>query len=139
MREDYQARFFAAQSYAALGRMAEAEAAYRRAYAVAEDHLALNPDDPRAATMCAVALCRTGQPERGLACAEQAVAVDPEDAGVRYNVACLYALEGQVDDAIANLEAAFQHGFGNMEWIAHDPDLDGVRGDPRFQALLNVR
>jgi serine/threonine protein kinase/Flp pilus assembly protein TadD len=139
VREDYQARFFAAQSYMALGRAAEAEAAYRRAYAVAEDHLTLNPDDPRAATMCAVALCRTGQPEKGLACAEQAVAVDPEDAGVRYNVACLYALEGKVDEAITNLEEAFRHGFGNKEWIVHDPDLEGLRGEPRFQALLTAK
>jgi tetratricopeptide (TPR) repeat protein len=138
VREDYQARFFAAQSYVAMGRAAEAEAAYRRAYAVAEDHLTLNPDDPRAATMCAVALCRTGQPEKGLACAEQAVAIDPEDAGVRYNVACLYSLEGKVDEAITNLEEAFRHGFGNQEWIAHDPDLDGLRGDPRFQALVSA-
>jgi len=139
VREDYQARFFAAQSYVALGRTAEAEAAYRRAYAVAEDHLALNPDDPRAATMCAVALCRTGQPEKGLACAEQAVAIDPEDAGVRYNVACLYSLEGKVEEAITSLEEAFRHGFGNVEWIAHDPDLEGLRGDPRFQALLTAK
>jgi serine/threonine protein kinase/tetratricopeptide (TPR) repeat protein len=139
VREDYQARFFAAQSYVALGRAAEAEAAYRRAYAVAEDHLTLNPDDPRAATMCAVALCRTGQPEKGLACAEQAVAIDPEDAGVRYNVACLYALEGKLEEAITSLEEAFRHGFGNAEWIAHDPDLDSLRGDPRFQALLTAK
>jgi serine/threonine protein kinase/Flp pilus assembly protein TadD len=139
VREDYQARFFAAQSYVAMGRAAEAEAAYRRAYAVAEDHLALNPDDPRAATMCAVALCRTGQPEKGLACAEQAVAIDPEDAGVRYNVACLYALEGKVEEAITSLEEAFRHGFGNVEWISHDPDLESLRGDPRFQALLTAK
>jgi len=138
VREDYQARFFAAQSYAALGRAAEAEAAYRRAYQVAEDHLALNPDDPRAFTMCAVALCRTGQPERGLECAQRAVAVDPEDAGVCYNVACVYALEGKVDEAIGCLEEAFRHGFGNREWIAHDPDLESLRGDPRFAALLSV-
>ena len=135
-REDYQARFFAAQSYAALGRAAEAEAAYRRAAQVAEEHLALNPDDPRAYTMCAVALCRTGQPERGLAYARRAVEVDPEDAGVCYNVACLYSLEGRVDEALGFLEAAFRHGFGDRSWIEHDPDLEPLRGEPRFQALL---
>ena len=139
VREDYQARFFAAQSYAALGRAAEAEAAYRRAYRVAEEHLALNPDDPRAFTMCAVALCRTGQPEQGLSCAQRAVEVDPEDAGVCYNVACLYALEGRVDDAIRCLEDAFRHGFANREWIEHDPDLETLRTDPRFQALLAAK
>jgi adenylate cyclase len=122
-----------------LGRAAEAEAAYRRAYQVAEEHLALNPDDPRAFTMCAVALCRTGQPEQGLACAQRAVEVDPEDAGVCYNVACLYALEGRVDEALRCLGDAFRHGFANREWVEHDPDLDALRADPRFQLLLAAK
>jgi len=138
VREDYQARFFAAQSYAALGRAEEAQVAYARAFDVAEEHLALNPDDPRAATMCAVAACRTGRPEEGLAWARRAVEVDPTDAGVRYNVACLFALEGRADEAIASLDEAFRHGFGNREWIANDPDLESLRGDPRFQRFLEA-
>jgi TolB-like protein/tetratricopeptide (TPR) repeat protein/tRNA A-37 threonylcarbamoyl transferase component Bud32 len=135
-REDYQARFFAAQSYATLGRKAEAEAAYRRALHVVQQHLALNPDDPRAATMCAVSLCRLGDREEGLRWAERARAIDPDDPGVLYNVACLYALEGKADDAISCLGQAFQAGFGAREWIAQDPDLESLRGDPRFQALV---
>ncbi|NIM50631.1 MAG: protein kinase [Gemmatimonadales bacterium] len=136
VREDYQASFFAAQSYAALGNEADAEVAYRRALGVVEQHLELNPDDPRAATMCAVCLCRLGEQARGLEWAERAVAIDPEDAGVRYNVACLYALEGEAERAIDCLEQAFQTGFGSKEWIEHDPDLDSLRSHPRFQALL---
>ena len=135
-REDYQARFFAAQSYATLGRKAEAEAAYRRALHVALQHLALNPDDPRAATMCAVSLCRLGDQAEGLRWAERARAIDPDDPGVLYNVACLYALEGKADEAIAGLETAIRAGIGDREWVAHDPDLDSLRGDPRFQALV---
>ena len=137
-REDYQARFFAAQSYATLGRKAEAEAAYRRALHVVQQHLTLNPDDPRAATMCAVSLCRLGDQEEGLRWAERARAIDPEDPGVLYNVACLYALEGRKDDAIACLAQAFQAGFGAREWIAQDPDLESLRDDPRFQALIGA-
>jgi TolB-like protein/tetratricopeptide (TPR) repeat protein/tRNA A-37 threonylcarbamoyl transferase component Bud32 len=134
--EDYQARFFAAQSYATLGRAAEAEAAYRRALHVVRQHLALNPDDPRAATMCAVSLCRLGDRAEGLRWAERARAIDPDDPGVLYNVACLYALEGNPDEAIACLGQALQAGFGAREWIAQDPDLASLRGDPRYQALV---
>ena len=137
-REDYQARFFAAQSYATLGRKAEAEAAYRRALHVVRQHLALNPDDPRAATMCAVSLCRLGDREEGLRWAERARAIDPEDPGVLYNVACLYALEGKADEAISCLAQAFEAGFGAREWIAQDPDLESLRDDPRFQALVRT-
>jgi len=135
-REDYQARFFAAQSFATLGRAADAEAAYRRAYHIAEQYMQLNPDDPRAATMCAVSLFRTGQPEKGLAWAKRAIEIDPEDPGVRYNVACLYALAGQTDEAIVCLEEVRRRRFGHRDWIEQDPDLDSLRGDPRFQQLL---
>ena len=136
IRDDYQAAFFAAQSLAAMGREDEAKGAYRRALQIVRDHLELTPDDPRAATMRAVSLCRLGQLEEGLEWAERAVAIDPDDAGVRYNVACLYSLEGQIDKAIGCLEGAIQVGFGNKAWMENDPDLDPLRGDPRFQKLL---
>jgi TolB-like protein/Flp pilus assembly protein TadD len=137
-REDYEARFFAAQSYATLGRAADAEAAYRRALAAAADHMALNPDDPRAATMRAVAHCRVGERPEGLRWAERAMQIDPDDAGVLYNVACLYALEGERERAIDCLERAVAQGFGNREWIARDPDLDPLRDDPRFRQLAGT-
>ena len=136
VRDDYQASFFAAQSLAALGREAEARAGYRQALRAAEDHIALNPDDPRAATMRAVSHCRLGEQSEGIRWAERALVIDPEDAGVLYNVACLYALEGLRDRAIDALEEALRRGFGNLEWISRDPDLDALHGDPRFQALM---
>ncbi len=135
VQEDYQARFFAAQSRAALGESDEAAAAYRRALHAAEQHLELNPDDPRAATMCAVSLCRLGRKDDGLAWAARAVDIDPEDPGVIYNVACLYALEGQTERALDFLEQALRAGFGGRDWVAHDPDLDSLRDHPRFRQL----
>ena len=56
--------------------------------------------------------------------------------GVCYNVACLYSLEGKVDEAIHCLEEAFERGFGNKEWFENDPDLDPLRAEPRFQSLI---
>ena len=136
VREDYQAAFFRAQALAALGRREEAEAAYRRALDVVDHHLELNPDDARAATVRAVALYRTGHPAQGLAAAERALAVDAEDLGVRYNVACLYSLEGEKERALDLLEQVVRRGFGAREWYAHDPDLDPLRDDPRFARIL---
>lgn len=135
--DDHEAGYFAAQTYSALGRTDEAEAAYRRVLPVIERHLELNPDDARAWTMGAVSYSRLGDREHGLQWAERALEVDPEEAAVRYNVACLYALEGEADQAIACLEHAVKRGyFAHPEWITNDPDLDSLRDDPRFQALL---
>ncbi len=136
IREDYQAAFLAAQSLEALGRPEEARVQLAEALQVVEKHMELNPDDPRAATMRSVSLFRLGRPEEGLEWAEKALEIDPEDAGVRYNVACLYSLEGKVDEAIRCLEEAVERGFRNKEWFEKDPDLTPLKDDPRFQRLF---
>jgi serine/threonine protein kinase/Flp pilus assembly protein TadD len=134
--EDYQAHGLAGLCYAGLHREAEARAAFERAGRAAERHLELNPDDPRALYLGAIAWCRLGQVERGLEWGDRALALDPEDAGVLYNVACLNAVAGRPGRALELLEHGVQSGFGHKEWIEHDPDLEALHGDPRYQALL---
>jgi TolB-like protein/Flp pilus assembly protein TadD len=136
VQENFEARFFAAQALEAQGKREEATAALRRALAAAERQLELHPDDPRAATMRAVSLCRLGEPAEGLDWARRALEIDPTDAGVRYNVACLYALAGKREEALQCLEECIRLGLGNHEWIERDPDLESLRDDARFQALL---
>ena len=132
----HSASFFAAQSLEAMGEHDEAKQAYAEALGVAERHMRFNPDDARAATMRSVALCRLGRVDEGLSWADRALSMDAEDAGVRYNAACLFAVAGRTDRALACLEEAVAVGFGNLRWLERDPDLDGLRGDPRFAGLM---
>ncbi len=136
IRGDADSAFFGAQSYEALGDPTRARAAYRNAAEAATRRMEMNPDDARTATILSVALCRTGEPEAGLEWAERALDIDGDDAGIRYNVACLYAVEGRTDEALACLTTAVRRGFGNREWFARDPDMDSLRNDPRFEALM---
>jgi adenylate cyclase len=133
--EDYQALFLMQPALKQLGRKADAQAVLRRGLQVAEKHLELNPDDARALYLSAGGLVQLGERERGLEWARRAFSIDPEDSGVLYNVACVYALVGQTDDAIECLEKAIQNGFGHREWLENDSDLNSLRGDPRFEAL----
>jgi adenylate cyclase len=136
VRPDHTAAFFAAQATEALGARDAALPRYREALALVEAHMDLNPDDPRAATIRAVALLRTGRAAEGLRWAEQALALEPQDAGVRYNVACLFALEGQSARALEQLEEVVRRGFRNRAWMERDPDLASLRAEPRFTALM---
>ena len=86
--------------------------------------------------MSAPRLAYLGQRERAIEWARRAQAMDPEDPGVLYNVACGFSLAGLVDEAIQCLEKAQRNGFAQRAWLEHDSELDPLRGDPRFQGVL---
>ena len=137
IRPDHEAAFFAALSLEALGRSEESRVLYRAGLEIAAEHMELNPDDSRAASLGAIAHGRVGNREEGVEWAERALAIDPTDAGIKYNVACFYAIEGESDRAIDILGQALDAGFGRRDWLDNDPDLDSLRDDDRFRALLD--
>ncbi|HTO28058.1 MAG TPA: tetratricopeptide repeat protein, partial [Devosia sp.] len=137
--EDFQSPSLLVEVYRSLGRRADADASLRRAMAIVDNRLALNPDESRALVLGAVLCCQSGNIPRGLDLIRQTLALDPDDSGVLYNVACAYASAGQVDDAVGCLERAVLNGFGHWDWVEHDSDLDPLRSSPRFQALLAGR
>lgn len=134
--EDYQSPASLGMVYTGMGRTEDALDAYRRGWQVAEKHLELHPDDARALYLGAVALFRLGERSRSLQWARSALAIDPEDCGILYNVACTFALQGKTEDAIDCLDKAMTHAFWYKRWAQHDSDLDSLRSHPRFQALM---
>jgi hypothetical protein len=52
-----------------------------------------------------------------------------------YNLACLDALEGNEETALERLREAIDTGWATTR-ILDDPDLDSLRGDPRFEAVV---
>jgi len=135
--EDFQAPSLASLAYKGMGKQAEADAARQRSIAIIEKHLELNPDDARALYLGAVDLCQASQREKSLEWAGRALAIDPEDSVVLYNVACVYALTGETDRALDCLERAVRNGSGHREWMENDSDLESLRQHPRFKALLS--
>jgi serine/threonine protein kinase/Flp pilus assembly protein TadD len=136
--EDYQAPSFLAQAYRAQGMMEESNAADRRAIKLMLERLELNPSDARAANLLAATYATQGETEKAVDFAERSIAIDPDDAMLLYNLCCTYALLGRNDDAIGCLERAVDKGFGHREWIDHDPDLNQLRGSPRFESIMRA-
>jgi serine/threonine protein kinase/tetratricopeptide (TPR) repeat protein len=135
--EDYQATTFLASAYTAQGRIGEASKASRRAITAIEKWLDINPDDARALNIGATIWSNLGETEHALDWAKRSLEIDPEDPQLLYNVACVYAIEGKKEDALQCLEEAIDKGYGHREWIEHDSDLNSLRSDTRFKALLD--
>ena len=60
-----------------------------------------------------------------------------------YNLACTWALLGDKQQALAFLEQDFEQNLPTpgmrarqQHWARGDPDLDSLRGEPRFESLL---
>jgi TolB-like protein/Flp pilus assembly protein TadD len=134
--EDYQSPLLAAQSYDDLGRPEQAAAARRRGIAAAERHLEFNPDDVRALYMAANGMAALGDRQRAAQWAERALALRPDDSMALYNIACIYSLLGMCEPALACLESSVKFGMHHRGWLEHDSNLDPLRSNLRFQALL---
>jgi sugar lactone lactonase YvrE len=61
------------------------------------------------------------------------VAKVPRSVGALYNLACAQALNGARAEAIATLDRLAERGVAFD--LAADPDLDGLRGEPGFEAV----
>jgi len=69
---------------------------------------------------------------------EQYVQRAPEDATMRYNLACAYALTGQRDQAADALYDAVKHGFRDFDHMKRDPDLASIRDHKIYQAIVEA-
>jgi adenylate cyclase len=136
--QDYQSPLLVAQSYSDLGDAERAKESRQRGIKVAESRLRLNPDDSRALYMGANGLVALGEYEQGLEWAKQALAIDPDEPMVLYNVACIQSLAQKFEDALDSLERAVKNGLNQKGWLEHDSNLDPLRSSPRYKSLIKI-
>ena len=134
--EDFQATHFLAQCYHGMGMNEESQAMYRKTLRLIDERLELNPDDARACQLGAGAAANVGEKEAAAEYARRALTINPDDPLLLYNIACMYAMLGNPEEAMNCLEKAVDKGYGQKDWVAHDSDLDSLRELPRFQTIV---
>ncbi|HBS72170.1 MAG TPA: prenyltransferase, partial [Cyanobacteria bacterium UBA11153] len=69
----------------------------------------------------------------------QAIQIKPDDPNAFYNKACCYALQGNLELAIDNLQQAITISPDEYREMAKtDSDFDKIREDSRFQDLVEI-
>ncbi len=125
------------QAYTAIGDRPKALAAAKRALARCERALALEPDHSNALGFFITALGELGEADRAKLWANRIDLFDPDNARLRYNVACGMAGLGEAETACNLLDRVVDRVSGGwLEWIEKDNSLDPIREYPRFIGLM---
>jgi len=69
---------------------------------------------------------------------EELIELEPDNAIASYNLACLYALQGEEAKALHMLEQAIDLGFSELSFARHDPDLKALHEHERFKKLVGL-
>ncbi len=124
--------------YTALGDRPAALEVARLTLDRCEKVLAQDRNNGAAMGHISVVLAVLGQAERTREMMNRAVLIDPDNMDMRYNFACTLATHLKDYDAaiellrpiLSRVPAAF------VNYAKIDPDLDAVRDDPRFMAMI---
>ena len=81
---------------------------------------------------------KQGRIADGLKMDRKLVKLQPANATAHYNLACSLALSKRKGDALSSLNIAVKLGYQDFDWMAQDPDLESLKKDPKFEALLNA-
>lgn len=88
-------------------------------------------------TNYAASLAAVGETEKARQVLQTMENLPPEIYVSPFNMAIAYVNLGEEESALEQLEYGYQTRDQRITWIATDPQLDALRGNPRFQNLLD--
>lgn len=136
---DYHTWSMLCSTYEVLGNAAGARHAAEMAVAGAERALAHDPTNGAALGTAVTGLAVLDERERAQDWIERALLVAPENVFLRYNIACILALKLQDPDGALDLLEPIVGSLSKsgLKAFVADPDFDTLRGNPRYDALLD--
>lgn len=118
-----------------IGKAYNKKGMYKDAVASLRKSVELNPDPIAKATL-AQSLVASGQRPEAMKLLDELKAESARRYIPGYFLAQVYMALGNNDSAIAALEKDFSDRCVYIQWMAVDPEWDGLRNDPRFTALV---
>jgi tetratricopeptide (TPR) repeat protein len=79
---------------------------------------------------------KVGRVADGLRMDRRMVRLEPGNSTAHYNLACSLALCRRKQAALKSLKQAVENGYRDFEWMNQDPDLEILKEEPEFVALL---
>ena len=67
---------------------------------------------------------------------QQALAITPDCPNLRYDLACIHARQGALDEAVTELSQAAHCGYHNWCHAERDTDLDSIREHPGYAEAI---
>jgi adenylate cyclase len=124
--------------YTAVGNSQAARRVAQITLSRSEKTLAQDPNNGTALAYGAVALAALGEAERAKEWMNRALLIDPDNMNARYNFACtMSSYLNDSDAALELLSPVFETlAIGFLNHAKADPDLDPLREDPRFKAMI---
>ncbi len=125
--------------YTALGDIPALERVAKMTLSRVEARLEQDPNDAAAIGYGAQALAVQGSSRQCKEWMKRALLLDPDNIKSRYNFACMLAARlNEADAALELLEPVFDTiSAGLLNHAKADADLDSLRGEPLFIAMLN--
>ncbi|MFY9822227.1 MAG: tetratricopeptide repeat protein [Thermoanaerobaculia bacterium] len=112
-----------------------AREAYLRGIQLIREELRKTPDDATLHSRLALYLAKRGDRDEALRELARLETTAGKDARAQYRMLVAYEVTGARDKALAALGQALRGGFPSEE-IRMDPELLGLRADPRYHALV---
>jgi serine/threonine protein kinase/tetratricopeptide (TPR) repeat protein len=99
-------------------------------------YLSQHPDDARALVFFAADLAQLGKIDEARDAGRKAFELNPNDAVMLYNLACVFSRLGEKESGVDYLKNAIKAGYQNYEWIKRDSDFGNIRNEPGYIELM---
>jgi adenylate cyclase len=140
MDADLNSAFMLISSYNAVGNSAGMRRAAQQALKRTEVILAHDQNNMAVTSYSAYALAALGEGERAKSRMNRALLIDPDNFNMRYNFACAISVYlKDKEGALDMLGPVFETITDSMmPYAKADPDLEFLRDDPRYQAMISA-